>query len=60
MNKRKKVKCPHPECDNGFVYTFRDLPESPNKDERGVLPATEVTRTLCPVCQGLAQIRRKR
>lgn len=60
MNKRKKQKCPHPQCEGGFVYEFRDLPETSVKDDRGVLPAVEVMRTLCPICNGLSQIRRKR
>jgi hypothetical protein len=60
VNKRKKEKCPHPQCQAGFVYTFKDLPECDDKAERGVLPAVEIARSLCPTCKGLGQVRRKR
>jgi hypothetical protein len=51
-NKRKKAKCPHPYCVGGFVYT-KNMVEGKN-------PGEVMTRSLCPVCNGLAQIRRKR
>jgi hypothetical protein len=60
LTKRKKQKCPHPQCEGGFIYQFRDLPDTKQDRNATALPAVEVTRTLCPICQGLSQIRRKR
>lgn len=52
MNKRKKQKCPHPDCVSGWVY-IRNVIEGKN-------PGEVITRSLCPICQGLAHVRRKR
>lgn len=60
MNRRKKQRCPNVQCEGGFVYTFRDIADPKPDPTQTALPATEVTRTLCPVCKGLQQVRPKR
>ena len=52
MSKRKKQKCPHPYCIGGFVYTKSKF--------EGANPGEVTMRSLCPVCNGLTQVRRKR
>jgi hypothetical protein len=50
MSKRKKQKCPHPSCVGGFVY----------ERHAGIDKRNVTHRYLCPICGGLAQVRRKR
>lgn len=49
--KRRKVRCPHPYCIGGFVYETQTV-------ERDGRVVGEVTlRRLCPICNGIGQIR---
>lgn len=52
MSKRKKQKCTHPYCVGGFIYVTSKI--------EGANPGEVTMRSLCPVCCGLAQVRRKR
>jgi hypothetical protein len=51
MSKRKKQKCTHPHCIGGFIYVTSKI--------EGANPGEVTMRSLCPVCCGLAQVRRK-
>jgi hypothetical protein len=58
MSKRKKARCPHPQCNGGFIYEFDPvLPARYVPGQVGV--GVRERRMLCPVCQGLGQVRRK-
>jgi hypothetical protein len=61
MNKRKKQRCPHPQCDGGFVYEVVTLELNREQRHEGVTVGGAVThRYLCPICHGLTVVRRKR
>lgn len=52
--KRRKVKCPHPYCIGGFVY------ETQRVERDGQVVGEVTLRRLCPICNGIGQVRAKR
>jgi hypothetical protein len=60
MSKRKKQKCPHPSCVGGFVYETVEVAATRDERHAGIDKRNVTHRYLCPICGGLAQVRRKR